>query len=164
MGTLLFIQPESYTPAFEKYAANLVPCLTRDNYRKYTDLVKKSRMVELAYEPGIEKEFAGLRAIKPDLFIAVGLPLDAKAAERALELAGTAWIHSIFTAPMTDAKSGAENPRYLKDMIREVHLKLVDNKIRHKVNLIFSGGIAMAEHMAKSLICGATPWPSIFRC
>ena len=40
-------------------------------------------------------------------------------------------------------------------MIREVHLKLVENKIRHKVNLMFSGGIAMAEHVAKSLICGA---------
>ena len=56
---------------------------------------------------------------------------------------------------ITAAKSGAANPRYLKDMIREVHLKLVENKIRHKVNLIFSGGIAMAEHVAKSLICGA---------
>ena len=39
-------------------------------------------------------------------------------------------------------------------MIREVHLALVDQHIRDKVNLVFSGGIAMAEHMAKSLICG----------
>ena len=45
--------------------------------------------------------------------------------------------------------------RYLKDMIREIHLKLIDNRIRHKVNLMFSGGIAMAEHVAKSLFCGA---------
>jgi glutamate synthase domain-containing protein 2 len=28
-------------------------------------------------------------------------------------------------------------------------------KIRPKVNLIFSGGIALAEHMAKAVICGA---------
>jgi glutamate synthase domain-containing protein 2 len=27
--------------------------------------------------------------------------------------------------------------------------------VRNKVNLLFSGGIAMAEHMAKSLLCGA---------
>ena len=58
-------------------------------------------------------------------------------------------------AAITAAKLDADNPRYLKDMIREVHLKLVDNQIRHKVNLMFSGGIAMAEHVAKSLICGA---------
>jgi glutamate synthase domain-containing protein 2 len=43
----------------------------------------------------------------------------------------------------------------MKDMIREVHLALVESKIRHKVNLIFSGGMALAEHVAKSLICGA---------
>ncbi|HEX7474619.1 MAG TPA: glutamate synthase-related protein [Dehalococcoidales bacterium] len=154
VGTLLFIQPESYTPAFEKYAANLVPCLTRDNYRKYMELIKKSRLVELAYETGIEKEFAGLRSIKPGLFMAVGLPLDAKAAERALELRNE--VDTIHFYGTDDGREiVAENQRYLKDMIRQVHLKLVDNKIRHKINLVFSGGIAMAEHMAKSLICGA---------
>jgi glutamate synthase domain-containing protein 2 len=40
-------------------------------------------------------------------------------------------------------------------MIREVHLILVQNFIRQKINLVFSGGIAMAEHMAKAIICGA---------
>jgi len=49
----------------------------------------------------------------------------------------------------------SENPRFLKEMIREIHLKLVENLIRNKINLIFSGGIAMAEHMAKAIICGA---------
>jgi glutamate synthase domain-containing protein 2 len=48
-----------------------------------------------------------------------------------------------------------EKPRFLKDMIREVHLTLVENLIRQKINLVFSGGIAMAEHMAKAIICGA---------
>jgi glutamate synthase domain-containing protein 2 len=49
----------------------------------------------------------------------------------------------------------AEKPRFIKEMIREVHLKLVENLIRQKINLVFSGGIAAAEHMAKSIICGA---------
>jgi glutamate synthase domain-containing protein 2 len=40
-------------------------------------------------------------------------------------------------------------------MIREVHLRLVENSVRPVVNLMFSGGIAMAEHMAKAIICGA---------
>ena len=34
-------------------------------------------------------------------------------------------------------------------------MKLVDDRIRHKVNLMFTGGIALAEHVAKSLFCGA---------
>ena len=49
----------------------------------------------------------------------------------------------------------AQKPRFLKEMIREVHMKLVGNGVRQTVNLVFSGGIAMAEHMAKAIICGA---------
>jgi ferredoxin len=155
IGTFLFIQPESYTSTLEKYAASLVPCLTRDNYLGKAEIIKKSRMIELAYEPGIEKEFATLRNINPNLFIAVGVSLDAKAAERALELSRTAVDLIHFYGTEDGREVGAQNPRYLQDMIREVHLKLVDHKIRHKVNLMFSGGLAMAEHMAKSLLCGA---------
>ncbi|OGP62402.1 MAG: hypothetical protein A2V65_08720 [Deltaproteobacteria bacterium RBG_13_49_15] len=40
-------------------------------------------------------------------------------------------------------------------MIRKVHLGMVDGSCRQRINLIFSGGIAMAEHMAKAIICGA---------
>jgi ferredoxin len=146
IGTLMFIKPESYTPAIKRYSASLIPCFTQQNYVNYNEIIRDSQMVEIAYEPGVENEFAKLRQIKPGLFITVGVPLDAKAAERAVKLARTG-VDSIHFY-------GAENPRYLKDIIREIHLRLVDERIRHKVNLIFSGGIAMAEHVAKSLIAG----------
>jgi ferredoxin len=156
-GTLMFIQPESYAPAFGKYAANLVPCLKRENYQRYLKLVNQSRMVELAYEPGIEKEFPKLRAANPGLFMAVGVPLDEKAADRAVELSKTAvdTIHFYGEDNGRGKAGSASGERYLKDLIRDIHLKLVEAKIRHKVNLVFSGGVAMAEHLAKSLLCGA---------
>ena len=155
-GTLLFIQPQSYTPVFTPYAANLVPCLTIDNYRSYSGLVDGSRMIELAYGPGLEIELMSLRATRPDLFLAVGLPLDSQAAERALEVSQLPvdTLHFYGTDDGREQGSGDER-RYLKDMIREVHLKLVDGRMRQKVNLLFSGGIALAEHLAKSLLCGA---------
>jgi ferredoxin len=155
-GTLLFIQPQSYTPVFTPYAANLVPCLTIENYRNYSGLVDGSRMIELAYGPGLEIELRSLRATRPDLFLAVGLALDSQAAERALEVSRLPvdTLHFYGTDDGREQGSGEER-RYLKDMIREVHLKLVDNRIRQKVNLLFSGGIALAEHLAKSLLCGA---------
>jgi hypothetical protein len=112
-------------------------------------------MIELTDEPGIEKIFAGLRAFRPELAIAVGLPLNSKAAARALELVQSDLDVLHFYGTPDGHETESENPHYLKDMIREVHLNLVDKKIRHKVNLIFSGGIALAEHVAKSLICGA---------
>ncbi len=43
----------------------------------------------------------------------------------------------------------------LKDIIRAVHLRLVADRIRDEVTLIASGGIAMAEHVPKAMLCGA---------
>jgi len=155
IGTLMFIQPVSFTNAFIKFSANLVPCLDKDNYGRYPELVRQSRMIELAYTPGIEKEFAGLRKLRPGLFISIGVPLDANAAETARKLAPTDVDTIHFYGSDNAREVSAPGPRHLKDMIREIHLKLVDDRIRHKINLVFSGGIAMAEHVAKSLLCGA---------
>ena len=43
----------------------------------------------------------------------------------------------------------------MKDALRELHTRLVNEGIRDEVTLIVSGGIALAEHMAKAIICGA---------
>ena len=44
---------------------------------------------------------------------------------------------------------------HLKDLIRRVHLKLVEHQLRDAVTLLAAGGIALAEHVAKAIICGA---------
>ena len=38
--------------------------------------------------------------------------------------------------------------------MREVHLRLVDEACRDQVTLLASGGIALAEHVAKIILCG----------
>jgi ferredoxin len=48
-----------------------------------------------------------------------------------------------------------DHERSIKDGIRSVHQKLVEAGVRDRVTLIAGGGIAMAEHVPKSLICGA---------
>jgi hypothetical protein len=87
--------------------------------------------------------------------IIVSLPLDAAAADRALELAHTTVDTLHFLADDHGNEVNTTEPRFLKEMIREVHLKLVEGSLRQKLNLVFSGGIALAEHMAKAVICGA---------
>ena len=155
LGTLMFISPQNYSYSFSNYSHALVPCLTKANYKDYPNMIRNSQMVELAYESGIEHEFTRLRKIKPGLFISVGIPLDKKAAELAVLLTKSEVDTIHFYGSDNGRELNGRNPRYLKDMIREVHLKLVENKIRSKVNLIFAGGVAMAEHISKSLICGA---------
>ncbi len=155
INTMMFIRPEDYSEALAPYSDNLIPMLTKDNYREFTDLIQKSRMIEIAFKPGIENEIDKLRSLKEGLFISVGMPLNADAASRSLELAKADVDTLHFYADNHGRETDSENPRFIKEMIREVHLKLVDNSIRLKVNLVFSGGIAMAEHVAKAIICGA---------
>ena len=45
--------------------------------------------------------------------------------------------------------------RHIKDVLREIHGRLVNEGCRDEITLIVSGGIALAEHMAKAIICGA---------
>jgi ferredoxin len=155
LGTFLLISPENYTGNLKKYAGALAPKLTGTNYKGHAGLIKASRLVELDWREGIEKEFAAVRAINPGVTIAVGMDMDAAAADRALKLAqaGVDTLH--FRADFHGMERNAAEPRYLKDLIREVHLKLIEGGIREAVNLVFSGGFALAEHMAKAIICGA---------
>ena len=155
LETMMFIKPEDYIQALTPYTENLVPCITAGTITEHTELIKKSRMVELSYEAGIENEFGRVRGLKKDVIIAVGMPLNAQAADRAVTLtqADVDTIH--FYADDHGNELDTDKPRFLKEMIREVHLKLVEKCIRKQVKLIFSGGIAMAEHMAKAIICGA---------
>jgi len=155
LDTFLLIRPEDYSDILRPYARNLIPCLTGGNIQDHEDLILKSRVAELSFEPGIEEAAQKIRTLKPDIIIIISIPLDTKGASRALDLshAGIDTLH--FFADPYGNELNTENPRFLKEMIREIHLKLVDNSMRQKINLVFSGGIAMAEHMAKSIICGA---------
>jgi glutamate synthase domain-containing protein 2 len=44
--------------------------------------------------------------------------------------------------------------RHMRDVIREVHIALTKAGVRDQVTLISAGGIAMAEHVTKAIICG----------
>ncbi len=86
--------------------------------------------------------------------VAIRIEASPASMERILQLtrAGAEVIHLVFD------KHGRENspkPRHARDVIREIHLALVKEGIRDQVTLIASGGVALAEHMAKAIICGA---------
>ena len=155
LGTMMIIDPAHYSDNFARYAPCLVPTLTHDTWLEFIDRVPGIRMIELLDAENIEAEFQAIRAKNPAMIISVGLPLNATSAARALALtlAGVDTIH--FYADDHGREKEAADPRFLKEMIREIHLNLVEHRVRNRVNLVFSGGIALAEHVAKAIICGA---------
>jgi imidazole glycerol phosphate synthase subunit HisF len=112
-------------------------------------------MIELADSSEIEAAIDKIRIEKPAVFISVAVHLNAEAAPRVVQLAAMDVDTLHFYADDNGNELDTSQPRFLKEMIRQIHLALVEKGIRQKVNLLFSGGIAMAEHMAKAIICGA---------
>ena len=155
LGTLLIIRPEDYSERLLPYQRNLIPRLTGDNALSDRALILGSRAVELGYNTDIEDTIHKIRRIKPDGVLMVRAPLDADAAARALRLSALEVDTLHFYADEYGNELNSRRPRFLKEMIRQIHLKLVNGSARQRINLVFSGGIAMAEHMAKSIICGA---------
>ncbi|MEE8400161.1 MAG: glutamate synthase-related protein [Desulfobacterales bacterium] len=154
LQTMMFMQPEDYCDDVSDFMGDLIPCLTVATYSSHTDIIRESRAVELSYVDDIDQVVSDIRGIRPDMVIVVGLPLDRKAASRVQGLAhGPVDTFHLYADAHGNEKEN--HPRFLKEMIREIHLALVETSIRQKVNLVFSGGIAMAEHMAKAIICGA---------
>jgi hypothetical protein len=95
------------------------------------------------------------KGVNPGLICALRLPMQTYAADRILAAreAGVKVFH--LCADLHGQEIGAEKPRHIKDALREIHNRLVKEGMRDEVTLIVSGGIALAEHMAKAIICGA---------
>jgi glutamate synthase domain-containing protein 2 len=62
-------------------------------------------------------------------------------------------IHLV--ADSNGSEIGVENPRFIKDVMREIHGNLIKNEGRDEITLIAGGGVGLSEHVAKALICGA---------
>ena len=103
-------------------------------------------------------EMAGLiHAIKPQAILSVRMTLAPTSAGRIVELSRHGFKVFHLCADLHGCERTAEGMpgRHIKDALREIHGRLVNEGLRDEITLIVSGGIALAEHMAKAIICGA---------
>jgi ferredoxin len=119
------------------------------------DIVGKTRMIEIPDSSDAINQVTQLKETYPGKIVSVRVPLDARGVDRAMELAdaGAEVIHVL--ADINGDEIGVARPKFIKDMIREIHKGLIKGGRRDEVTLIAGGGIALPEHMAKALLCGA---------
>jgi hypothetical protein len=93
----------------------------------------------------------------PRLIVSVRLPLSPATAGRVVELsaAGVKVFHLCADLHGRERLDDGGSGRHIKDVLREIHGRLVKEGLRDEITLIVSGGIALAEHMAKAIVCGA---------
>jgi hypothetical protein len=135
----------------------VVPLLGLDDIGKSNEILKAVRMAQVEDGPEVADLAGQALAINPQVILSVRLPLNPAAAGRILDLAGARIkvFHLCADLHGRERLASGRPGRHIKDALREVHGRLVKEGIRDEVTLIVSGGIALAEHMAKAIICGA---------
>ena len=112
-------------------------------------------MVIIMDSPAVMSRVAALKKEDADRIVAVRIEASPNVAARVVELveAGVEVVnlfHNRHGREFTE-----DSPRHVRDVVRDVHEALLKAGTRDEMTLISSGGIALPEHMAKAVICGA---------
>jgi ferredoxin len=120
------------------------------------ELLRKTRLVEIADSARTIEQIKELKKIHPQIVVAVRVELTSAGTKRAIELAGLQDVEVIhIVADAHGNEIGEANPQFIKDMTRYIHTALIEKGCRDEITLMAGGGIALPEHVAKEIICGA---------
>ncbi len=162
LNTLTILSAEDIPPDIRSDIKNIIPLVSHEDIDANEDLIRSARIVALKYADGMAGTLSAvIERIKRlgGIVTMVRVPATRFVENTVLKLAqnGAEIVH--VAADYRGMEIGAvppEKPPILsRDLIRAVHLKLVDERLRDEVTIVFSGGIAMAEHVPKAMICGA---------
>jgi ferredoxin len=139
----------------EDYLNNIAFFLNPDGPRMSKEILDKTRLVEIPDNRNIELQITSMKKNHPGIIIAVRIPMDERVTLRIDELSKIDIEAVHLVSDLNGNEINAKNPRFMKDIVREVHGCLIKNEKRDEITLIAGGGIGLSEHVAKAIICGA---------
>jgi hypothetical protein len=133
----------------------IIPDIEKTDADLGSEVIGNIPAIQISFSEDVINFIGEIKGINPDIIPIVKLPFSDTAYEKIKELhsEGIYGFHLYADWKGNDIGSGE---RKIKDLILNVHSNLMtgDEKIRSNITLIGSGGIAMAEHMAKAILCG----------
>jgi ferredoxin len=154
LGTFAVIRQSDYDAWMEKYISNIV--LYVDG--KVSDIdpavLSRLRLIELPFGQEVIANQKIVKEKQPGLVTIIRMEISPDSSENIARLTaeGAEVIHLVADEYGLEK---ADKPLFIKERMREIHLHLVGKGLRDQITLIAGGGIAMAEHVAKLIICGA---------
>jgi len=139
----------------EQYLKNIAFFLSPDGPQIPKETLDKTMLVEIPDNKNIEQQIASIKKTHPAIIIAVRIFMDEKVVKRVDELSRIDIEAIHLVADLNGNEMNAKNPRFMKEIVREVHECLIKNEKRDEITLIAGGGIGLSEHVAKAIICGA---------
>jgi ferredoxin len=154
LDTLMMV-PASQTAELSEYSDHVVPVLddTTNDYQ----WIAAHKMVEIPDSRDAFDIMTALKRVRSDLLVSVRIPASCseEKIQRVLDYskAGFDLIHCV--ADERGYEPDQDNGVHLKDAVKAIHAALLREGVRDEVTFMASGGIALAEHVAKSMLCGA---------
>lgn len=161
LDTCVILPAGAITQSVRKYSSRIIPRITAGEAVKYSEIISEARLVAVDYSAEFKSGFSAVKDTirkSGNAIIIVRVPADEDAPDTVSGLvkdgAGVIHITADYRGrgPAATADSGSI---FIKDVIRAVHSRLLENRIRDEATIIASGGIALAEHVAKAMLCGA---------
>jgi ferredoxin len=139
-----------------KQLKNIAFYLGTDIVNVSQELLRKTRLVEIADSAKTLENIKGLKKIHPQIVVSVRVELTSSGIERTIKLAESEEVEVIhIVADENGNELGSAKPQFIKDMTRHIHTTLIEKGCRDEITLMAGGGIALPEHLAKEIICGA---------
>ncbi len=163
IGTCVILRAADIQPELKAYSESIIPFITEGEIDKHADILKNVRLVSIDYTDALPDKLSAIIERVKNIsnavtIIRVPAISGIEGIVARLVNSGAEVIHIAADYRGLEINKDQEanfKPRLLKDIIRSVHLQLVEERIRDEITLIFSGGIAMAEHVPKAMLCGS---------
>ena len=139
-------------PRDDVKASHVIPLVKRTDTETDRKAIARARVVE--YEKSGSKLLRSIRELNSEAVVVARLPLNEATGERASRLVerGVDGLHLYADYHGMDYSG---EPHHISSALRAVHTRLVEEGLRDQVTIIASGGITLAEHVPKTIICGA---------
>ena len=154
LGTFLVVRASDLEADLQTDLTNIMLHLDRQLESVDRNLIGTLRMIEIPFGEDVLSLQRAIKEINPSVVTVIRVSLDPGSSARVLDLA-RAGAEVIHLCADEHGLEKAKEPLFIKDRMKEIHLQLVENGVRDQITLLAGGGIAMAEHMAKLIICGA---------
>jgi ferredoxin len=150
LGTLLVLRADSINCLDGTIPAEMmVPVIT--NVRDMDHISGEVRLVEVEHSSAWRTEVQGLRDRRPGSLVGVRVRSSTELEFELDDLAREVDVlHVLF-----DENGRDGDGTYVRDSLRAAHRHLVSSGLRDQITILSSGGLAAAEMVPKSIICGA---------
>jgi hypothetical protein len=145
----LCLLPVADIISYRMRSEHIVPFVSPENTGLLDNMGYTPALVEMAAWDG--ELYQSIQSKFPSALICLRMSFGDRLVQKIIELRdkGISVFHLA-----ADFHGRDENGGFIADLVREAHESLIEAGCRNEVTLLGSGGIVMAEHVAKAIICG----------